>query len=218
MKGVPAEWHFSATSHGKGVCDGVGGTVKRLAARASLQRPYDQQIMTPHQLFDWAAENVPATIYQYCSVDDYKKVAIFLEERFKQARTIPGTRRFHSFTPVSKTTISAKEYSSSSSLKEERVTICGNELTLEEITGFVTCIYDDQWWVACVLQTEANDKVKVSFLHPHGRSRSFRYPQRPDILNIPFSDILTKVDPRTVTGRVYTQPPKKAEMHQRNLK
>ena len=35
--GIPA--HFSATSHGKGACDGLGGTVKRLAARASLQRP-----------------------------------------------------------------------------------------------------------------------------------------------------------------------------------
>jgi len=37
--GIPAEWHFSATSHGKGASDGVGGTVKRLTARASLQRP-----------------------------------------------------------------------------------------------------------------------------------------------------------------------------------
>ena len=35
------------------------------------------------------------------------------------------------------------EYSSSSSSKEERVTIRGDELTLEEITGFITCIYDD---------------------------------------------------------------------------
>ena len=42
--GMPAEWHFFATSHGKGPCDGVGGTVKRLAARASLQRPYDDQL------------------------------------------------------------------------------------------------------------------------------------------------------------------------------
>ena len=33
--GVQAEWHFYATSHGKGQCDGIGGTVKRLA---SLQR------------------------------------------------------------------------------------------------------------------------------------------------------------------------------------
>ena len=30
--GITAEWHFSATSHGKGACDGLGGTVKLLAA------------------------------------------------------------------------------------------------------------------------------------------------------------------------------------------
>ena len=54
--GIQAEWHFSATSHGKGASDRVGGTVKRLAARASLQRPYKQQIMTPLQLFEWASE------------------------------------------------------------------------------------------------------------------------------------------------------------------
>ena len=42
--GMPTEWHFFATSHGKGLCDGVGGTVKRFAVRASLQRPYDNQI------------------------------------------------------------------------------------------------------------------------------------------------------------------------------
>ena len=49
--GIAAEWHFSATSHGKGACDGVGGTVKRLAARASLQ---SHQITTPYQLYEWA--------------------------------------------------------------------------------------------------------------------------------------------------------------------
>ena len=37
---------LSATAHGKGACDGIGGTVKRLAARASLQKPYSDQIMT----------------------------------------------------------------------------------------------------------------------------------------------------------------------------
>ena len=50
--GVQAEWHFYATSHGKEPCDGIGGTVKRLAARASLQRPYCSQIITPNLLFE----------------------------------------------------------------------------------------------------------------------------------------------------------------------
>ena len=47
---IEAEWHFFATAHGKGPCDGVGGTVKREAARASLQRPYENHIITPFQL------------------------------------------------------------------------------------------------------------------------------------------------------------------------
>ena len=65
---------------------------------------------------------------------------------------------------------------------------------------------------------QVNDEVKVSFLHPNGPSRSFRYPHRPDILNISLSDIITKVDPRTVTGRVYTLTPKERRDASEKLK
>jgi hypothetical protein len=34
--GMDAEWHFFATSHGNGACDMIGGTIKRLARKASL--------------------------------------------------------------------------------------------------------------------------------------------------------------------------------------
>ena len=40
--GVEAEWHFFAISHGKGPCDGVGGLLKRMARKASLQRFYQE--------------------------------------------------------------------------------------------------------------------------------------------------------------------------------
>ena len=46
--------------HGKGPCDGAGGTVKRLAARASLQRAYDNHITTLLQLFQFASTNIPS--------------------------------------------------------------------------------------------------------------------------------------------------------------
>ena len=35
--GVNAEWNIFATSHRESSCDGIGGTVKRLIASASLQ-------------------------------------------------------------------------------------------------------------------------------------------------------------------------------------
>ncbi|CAH0553558.1 unnamed protein product [Brassicogethes aeneus] len=52
-----AEWHFFASYHGKGPCDGVGETLKRGAARASLQLPFDKQISNPRELYQWAAQS-----------------------------------------------------------------------------------------------------------------------------------------------------------------
>ena len=55
---IEAERHFSAMVYGKGPCDGVGGSVKRLSAHASLQRPYKHQILTHHQLFECTLKNI----------------------------------------------------------------------------------------------------------------------------------------------------------------
>ena len=202
--GIKAEWHFSATSHGKGASDGVGGTVKRLAARASLQRPYDQQIMTPLQLFEWANESISGTIFKYCSTEEYEDVKGQLENRFQNSRTIPGTRKLHSFVPISRDTLNVQVYSFSTVPKEEKVAKQDSELVIDSISGFVTCTYDRKWWLACVLNVDAeNAEAKVTFLHPHGPSRSFKYPNIPDILIVPTTDILSKVNPRTATGHVY---------------
>ena len=44
--GVTCEWHFFATSHGKGACDGIGGTMKRATHLESLRRPVKDKILT----------------------------------------------------------------------------------------------------------------------------------------------------------------------------
>ena len=43
--GLDAKWIFFATSHGKSPGDGIGGSVKRHAAKRSLQRPMNNQIL-----------------------------------------------------------------------------------------------------------------------------------------------------------------------------
>ena len=65
--GVSAEWIFFATSHGKNPCDGIGGMVKRLAARASLQRSIDNQILTPQQFFKFCEENIHGITFFWIS-------------------------------------------------------------------------------------------------------------------------------------------------------
>ena len=56
--GVPAEWHFFATSHGKSAGDGAGGTLKRLATKASLQHAYQDHILTAHELYQFAVNHM----------------------------------------------------------------------------------------------------------------------------------------------------------------
>ena len=106
--GISAEWHFLATSHGKGACDGLGGTVKRLATKPSLQRPYKDQIMTLFHLYEWASSNILCVFFDYSSVEEYKNKKKNLERRFENCQTIPGTRRLHCFIPQSQDTLLAK--------------------------------------------------------------------------------------------------------------
>ena len=137
--GIQAEWHFSATSHGKGDCDGLGGTVKRLATKASLQRPYEDQIMTPLQLHQWASKSIPGVIFEYCTLEEYESEKTKLEKRFDNSRTIAGTHRLHCFIPNSRHSLLTKRYSISSSSKVERVTKLVTDLELEQVAGYVTC-------------------------------------------------------------------------------
>lgn len=202
--GIKAEWNFFASSHGKNACDGVGGTVKRLAAFASLRMVYNDQIMTPRQLYDWAKDNIANISFLYSTTDEYEAEGKTLKSRFEAARTIKGTQQFHSYSPVNETTVLVKSYSFSEESSVEIVSAdhTDDDLDINDIVGFVTCQYSDKWWLGCVLGIEG-DEVKISFLEPHGPSPSFKYPQFTDILVMHKSEVLTKVDPTTGTGRVY---------------
>ena len=70
-----AEWNFFTTSHEKNVCDGVGGTIKNLAAHASLQRPISNQILTPLQLFEFGNVGIHDVTSFFISTEHVDQVA-----------------------------------------------------------------------------------------------------------------------------------------------
>ena len=64
-------------------------------------------------------------------------------------------------------------FSASDTTREERVTLDKHDVPLESIAGFVTCLSGGKRWLACVLEAiEADNLVKLTFLHPHGPSSS----------------------------------------------
>ncbi|KAK2705976.1 hypothetical protein QYM36_016109 [Artemia franciscana] len=56
--GMKAEHSFFATSHGKSICDGLGGTVKRIFRKGSLQLSDENQIKTATQVYDFCKVNI----------------------------------------------------------------------------------------------------------------------------------------------------------------
>ena len=124
--GIPAEWHFLATTHGKGPCDGVGGMVKRLAARASLLRPYEDQILTPRQLFEFGCAAIPTVSLNFTSVEDHERESIFLENRFELTRTIARSHRLHSFRPISADKLEVRDFSANEEKRIKCVFVSSN--------------------------------------------------------------------------------------------
>jgi hypothetical protein len=77
-------------------------------------------------------------------------------------------------------------------------------IELKDITGFVTCMDDNFWWLGCVLSvSEESVDVKESFIHGHGHSELCIYPAT---LHIQFSQtaLLPEVSPNTAAGCIYT--------------
>ena len=106
--------------------------------------------------------------------------------------------------PISNSTIEVKYYSSSDVSRKEKVALPKIEILPESITWFITCLHEENWWLACMLKACSDTKkVKLTFLHPHGPSNSFKYPEPQSIHTTPMDDILTLVDPRARYGHVY---------------
>ena len=112
--GIPAEWHFFPTAHGKGPCDGIGGTVKRSAASASLQLPHDKQILTPKELHDWfiKSDRFKNIIFIFSLFKDYQKNQRNLNRRFANGARVKDLRKQHAILPA-KNVIRSKIYSNS---------------------------------------------------------------------------------------------------------
>ena len=80
---MKAKWLFFVTSHGNNACGGVGGTIKILAARASLQRAVQNQILNPYQLYDFAKSEIHGITYFVVGKHHVGDISKILPPRFE---------------------------------------------------------------------------------------------------------------------------------------
>ena len=208
--GVKANWNFFATSHGKSPCDGIGGVVKRLVSRASLQAASEDQIITPLQMFDWCQRNIKNIKFFYTpkgAIEDHVE-NYNLEERYSTyVNKIVGTRMYHYFEPIGFTSMKVKKFSDDPDSYSTIVNLKDSDDTDVDFNDlqagmYVLCRYDQNWYVGLILDTnEAEQDFELRFMHYSHRTRYFTWPKRDDRCWIPLHDILGIVKDPVVHGQ-----------------
>lgn len=206
--GVDAEWNFFATSHGKNACDGIGGTVKRAAARASLQRHIDNQILTAENMYHFCSKEFKSSIKILYVSTQVKEIEDRLDQRFAHPiKPVVGTLKFHRFVPMSKDSLMVYPLSENTkgefrTLKailtptgsDESDSIQGNTFTKVNVGCFVGCVYGQQLWFGLVKDYDAQyEDYIINFLQPSGVAQSYTFPTKEDSCPVEAENILGTV-------------------------
>ena len=203
---INATWVFFATSHGKLPCDGVGGTVKRIVKRASLLRSSSDAILSVTAFYEYCCKNISGIEFCHISTSALEYTRENLKKRFEGGSTIPGTRSYHIFEPLQAGIIGYKYVASDANYAGQTNFFNYPSFVLVKPMDFVACAYNGCRWIGIALST--NDDLKdaqVKFMKPAGPSSCFSWPIYDDICDIPFTDIICKVQcPSTHgSGRSY---------------
>ena len=208
--GLKAEWHFFATSHGKSPCDGIGGTVKRLVARASLQATVDNHILTARDMFKWSEEHIRGITFLFVTADDVQEntTRFGLEDRYSSAKKIPGIRSHHSFIPLSENELAMRRISSDDMFTKMAVididAAAGAAVPIATYQPgqYVACIYDQDWYIGNVVEiAEEHDDVLVTFMTRRVSTLSWPPETRKDECWIPTQHIICHIDAPELQGR-----------------
>jgi hypothetical protein len=206
--GYEALWSFFATSHGKSPCDGIGGTVKRKMARASLQRPVNNQILTFKAVEEFCHEEFNAIVFLSIYKEEMVGELEELDKRYLDGDTVEGTRSCHHFEPTSANSIKAKQLGDDQSYLIEGHTFAMMP-TAEEMerslqpNDYAACLFDNYWWIVLIDKVNLDEKdVTCKFLHPHGptQNNNFYWPRTEDEGWVPFGKFIMKIEPPQCTS------------------
>ena len=198
--GLQACWNFFATSHGKGPCDGIGGTVKRLAYLESLhdRKTEFHPITTIDNMYKFCESQIANIKFFLVKAADMDRVRRDQNERFKRGSTVPGTQSFHQFFPIDLNTIGYKRLSSDT-IKQGQFCFQRGEpssAVAQEIKEgrYVAAVYDQEWYVGLVESVDRESgECMVNFMHPKMPTGHVNWPTRPDKCLTPLCNLLTEI-------------------------
>ena len=120
---------------------------------------------------EYSKGNIAGVHFHYSTKEEYHAEGTLLDAWFSSANSIVGTRGLHAFKRISLNQLEVKVYSTcaEAGIVVTLNTASQDNLTLENIRGFVTLAYNNEWYLAVTLQTFPDtEEAKVSCLEPAG--------------------------------------------------
>ena len=195
--GVPASWFYFEAGHGKGPCDGIGGTAKRSAQDAvKLGKCL---IQDANDFYLWASQHQQAITYLEYFGEDYKIAECEIMEMKKIATPIKGTMKLHAI---------VVDYEEHTFLTRDTACSCETcvaglpDLNCKwnvscpmldsqpapdhvmdvKVGDWVAALYDEQCYIGKVVQTDGDDdEVEVSFM-VKAKEEKYKWPQKEDLI------------------------------------
>lgn len=193
-------WNFFATSHGKGACDGIGGTVKRLARLESLRREKDF-IDSFQKFHEFCITNIKNIVFYSITTQDLEQARPAMSARYEHGSTVPGTRSFHQFLPTDINAISYKRLSCDLFLAGSRNFSALPARKSYSVGRYVAAVYDLDWYVGLIEEEQNADEYVISYMHPKNPRINLNWPLRPDRCLTPVANILCEIEVPTSSSK-----------------
>ena len=197
--GIQLSWNFSATSHGKGPVDGIGGCLKRCATEKVTTR---QCTINDAQDFVKAVEGSKVDV-TFISAQDVREreTSLALKMLFENAMPIRGIAEYHWVGMDHNGNLVTKRYSlepaSQEDTSEVSIGVEANSLAVRDVElGMRYAVYwkpSHYWFVGRVLDQETAQQVRMEFIHQTAAGVN-NFKATTDVDSVSIQDILIKIE------------------------
>ena len=136
-------------------------------------------------MLEFCVDKIKGIDFLFLKNQEIGNIRVSMEERYKRADTVPGTRSFHQFISISDSIIGVKY------VPDDQYYVVQFDFNIVPLLGqgdtlspsqCVVCLYDRQYWVGITMEVSAeNLEVKVKFMHPKLSTPSLKWPSHDDL-------------------------------------
>ncbi|XP_063222491.1 uncharacterized protein LOC134531000 isoform X3 [Bacillus rossius redtenbacheri] len=187
-------WKYFATSHGKGVVDGVGGNIKRLVRMKMMTQGEGCTIQSAKDFAEVAAQLDTKSHLWYIE-EDHIRNEILSQNPWRNVPSIPGIKEFHIITCSTSSGFYAKNNALST-----KIALSNPKGNLFNFPGkWVVVCYEGKEYPGEVVDA-SGDQVQVSVMVPTGPPHHFKWPRQPDCICYLKEDVAREISPPVVVN------------------